>query len=170
MIEIITLCCANKNGSLQRMYVGCSLLTLPVPGKQRQYSWKDVRKGVYYLPFAFFLHPRVGVQVAAYGLGDLDGLVLVTQGGYNFTFLLPLSVNITLPPISMTALGNLISIPGLTLETDGNLNVALVVTGGFNITGKCDGAIDGAIDTRIIYVLAGPFGLRPGIIIRLICT
>jgi hypothetical protein len=40
-----------------------------------------------------------------------------------------------LPPISLAALGNLISIPGLTLDIAGNLDVSLQVTGGFNITG-----------------------------------
>lgn len=79
---------------------------------------------------------RVVQQVAAYGLDDLADFALNKGGNSsNFTFQLPLDVSITLPTVSMAALGNLISIPGLTLETNGNLNVVLGVTGGFNVTG-----------------------------------
>jgi hypothetical protein len=65
----------------------------------------------------------------------LANYTFTEQGNENFTFALPLDVTITLPPVSLAALGNLISIPGLTLDIEGNLDVSLTCTGGFNITG-----------------------------------
>lgn len=53
----------------------------------------------------------------------------------DFQLRMPADITITLPRLSLDALSRLISIPGIELIVDGDMEVSMRVQFGFNITG-----------------------------------
>lgn len=110
------------------------------------YSWtlllKDVGKPGCSGPGDESKCPTVGTiidrakeKIASLGFDSISTMRLVKEGPSNFSLYLPIDITVDLPPISLDALGRLVPVPGLKLDTDGYLDVRVRVAGGFNITG-----------------------------------
>jgi hypothetical protein len=78
-------------------------------------------------------------KLASYGMEapQLGQVSITKDGGKNFTVVIPLSMTVGLPSIPLDFLGNMVQIPGIQLETDGNMNSSLVIRGSFKLEGGC---------------------------------
>jgi hypothetical protein len=77
-----------------------------------------------------------------FGVGGLDTLDFSKGGTKNFSLSIPVGLKLALPPISLDLLGNLVKIPGIELDTDGELNVTMSLKGGFRIEGMVCADVD----------------------------
>jgi hypothetical protein len=74
-------------------------------------------------------------KLTRFGVGGLDTLDFSKGGTKNFSLTIPVGLRLALPPISLDLLANLVNIPGIELDTDGELNVTMNLKGGFKIEG-----------------------------------
>jgi hypothetical protein len=91
-----------------------------------------------------------------FGVGGLDTLDFSKGGTKNFSLSIPVGLKLALPPISLDLLGNLVKIPGIELDTDGELNVTMSLKGGFRI----EGMVFADVDLTVQHAQPLPTGLK----------